>query len=197
MSRQGACARSTTSVFGAWRVNRFDATVKKQVRERANAGTRAGNKAENKLAAAWKSSMNAATPPTGLVYRAMLSVTKLPGHSFSMECPEAMDRGRNFRLLAEEELPELLDFLADHLPESLKFATSIKVRHELAQSSNKNGCGNFCEFQKTVLGRILCKIKIVDISVRMWYPAEISFLLNSFTIFVLFHITLRKYASIF
>lgn len=40
--------------------------------------------------------------------------------SFSMECPEAMDRGRNFRLLAEEELPRLLDFLADYLPESLK-----------------------------------------------------------------------------
>nr|XP_033329658.1 uncharacterized protein LOC117222191 [Megalopta genalis]XP_033329659.1 uncharacterized protein LOC117222191 [Megalopta genalis] len=42
-----------------------------------------------------------------------------------MECPEAMDRGRNFRLLAEEELPELLDFLADHLPESLKFHQTL------------------------------------------------------------------------
>lgn len=40
--------------------------------------------------------------------------------SFSMECPEAMERGRNFRLLTEEELPRLLDFLAGYLPESLK-----------------------------------------------------------------------------
>lgn len=40
--------------------------------------------------------------------------------SFSMECPEAMERGRNFRLLAKEELPKLLDFLDGYLPESLK-----------------------------------------------------------------------------
>lgn len=31
-----------------------------------------------------------------------------------------MERGRNFRLLAEEELPRLLDFLVVYLPESLK-----------------------------------------------------------------------------
>lgn len=37
-----------------------------------------------------------------------------------MECPEAMERGRNFRLLAKEELPKLLDFLDGYLPESLK-----------------------------------------------------------------------------
>lgn len=40
--------------------------------------------------------------------------------SFSMEYPEAMERGRNFRLLAEEELPELFVFLDRYLPESLK-----------------------------------------------------------------------------
>ena len=40
--------------------------------------------------------------------------------SFSMECPEAIERGRNFRLLAEEELSKLLDFLTGYLPNSLK-----------------------------------------------------------------------------
>lgn len=40
--------------------------------------------------------------------------------SFSMECPEAVERGRNFRLLAEEELSKLLDFLTGYLPDSLK-----------------------------------------------------------------------------
>ncbi|XP_076681418.1 glycine N-acyltransferase-like protein 3 isoform X2 [Andrena cerasifolii] len=42
-----------------------------------------------------------------------------------MECPEAMDRGWNFRLLAEEELSQLLDFLAGYLPESLKFHQTL------------------------------------------------------------------------
>jgi len=37
-----------------------------------------------------------------------------------MECPEAVERGRNFRLLAEEELSKLLDFLTRYLPDSLK-----------------------------------------------------------------------------
>lgn len=37
-----------------------------------------------------------------------------------MECPEAVERGRNFRLVAEEELSKLLDFLSEYLPESLK-----------------------------------------------------------------------------
>lgn len=37
-----------------------------------------------------------------------------------MECPKVVNRGRNFRLLTEEELPELLDFLGKHLPLSLK-----------------------------------------------------------------------------
>ncbi|XP_054009394.1 uncharacterized protein LOC128892843 [Hylaeus anthracinus] len=42
-----------------------------------------------------------------------------------MEYPEAMERGRNFRLLAEEELSQLLDFLAGYLPESLKFHQTL------------------------------------------------------------------------
>lgn len=42
-----------------------------------------------------------------------------------MECPEAVERGRNFRLLAEEELSKLLDFLTGYLPESLKVCTAI------------------------------------------------------------------------
>lgn len=42
-----------------------------------------------------------------------------------MECPEAVERGRNFRLLAEEELSKLLDFLTEYLPESLKVRTVI------------------------------------------------------------------------
>ncbi|XP_003691702.1 uncharacterized protein LOC100871763 isoform X1 [Apis florea] len=42
-----------------------------------------------------------------------------------MECPEAMERGRNFRLLAKEELPKLLDFLDGYLPESLKFHQTL------------------------------------------------------------------------
>ncbi|EGI64395.1 hypothetical protein G5I_07174 [Acromyrmex echinatior] len=40
--------------------------------------------------------------------------------TFSMECSEAIERGRNFRLLAEEELSKLLDFLTGYLPNSLK-----------------------------------------------------------------------------
>ncbi|XP_012222372.1 uncharacterized protein [Linepithema humile] len=42
-----------------------------------------------------------------------------------MECPEAVERGRNFRLLAEEELSKLLDFLTGYLPESLKFHQTV------------------------------------------------------------------------
>ncbi|RLU22478.1 hypothetical protein DMN91_004756 [Ooceraea biroi] len=42
-----------------------------------------------------------------------------------MECPEAVERGRNFRLLAEEELSTLLDFLTEYLPESLKFHQTV------------------------------------------------------------------------
>ncbi|XP_012531732.1 uncharacterized protein LOC105834065 [Monomorium pharaonis] len=42
-----------------------------------------------------------------------------------MECPEAVERGRNFRLLAEEELSKLLDFLTEYLPESLKFQQTV------------------------------------------------------------------------
>ena len=40
--------------------------------------------------------------------------------SFRMECPEAVERGRHFRLLSTEELPQLLDFLTRYLPDSLK-----------------------------------------------------------------------------
>lgn len=42
-----------------------------------------------------------------------------------MECPEAAERGRNFRLLAEEELSQLLDLLTGYLPESLKVRDSM------------------------------------------------------------------------
>ncbi|XP_043522520.1 uncharacterized protein LOC122535228 [Frieseomelitta varia] len=42
-----------------------------------------------------------------------------------MECPEATERGRNFRLLAEKELFQLLDFLTGYLPESLKFHQTL------------------------------------------------------------------------
>lgn len=42
-----------------------------------------------------------------------------------MECPEAVERGRNFRLLAEDERPQLLDFLAEYLPQSLKFHQTL------------------------------------------------------------------------
>jgi hypothetical protein len=33
---------------------------------------------------------------------------------------ELVPEGKNFRLAQEEELPELLDFLSEHLPDSLK-----------------------------------------------------------------------------
>ncbi|XP_035719864.1 uncharacterized protein LOC118440643 isoform X1 [Vespa mandarinia] len=42
-----------------------------------------------------------------------------------MEFPKAVKRGRNFRLLTEEEQPELLDFLGKHLPLSLKFHQTL------------------------------------------------------------------------
>ncbi|CAK9800429.1 hypothetical protein ANTQUA_LOCUS2447 [Anthophora quadrimaculata] len=42
-----------------------------------------------------------------------------------MECPEAIKPGRNFRPLVEEELPQLLEFLAGYLPESLKFHQTL------------------------------------------------------------------------
>lgn len=35
-----------------------------------------------------------------------------------MEGP--IERGRNFHLLGDDELPKLLEFLTGHLPESLK-----------------------------------------------------------------------------
>ncbi|XP_047353696.1 uncharacterized protein LOC124950680 isoform X1 [Vespa velutina] len=42
-----------------------------------------------------------------------------------MEFPKVVKRGRNFRLLTEEEQPELLDFLGKHLPLSLKFHQTL------------------------------------------------------------------------
>ncbi|KAK2585987.1 hypothetical protein KPH14_010560 [Odynerus spinipes] len=45
--------------------------------------------------------------------------------SFRMECPEAVERGRNFRLLTEDERPQLLEFLAQYLPQSLKFHQTL------------------------------------------------------------------------
>ncbi|XP_011494789.1 PREDICTED: uncharacterized protein LOC105359795 isoform X2 [Ceratosolen solmsi marchali] len=42
-----------------------------------------------------------------------------------MECSDALERGRNFRLLAADELPQLLDFLATYLPVSLKFHQTL------------------------------------------------------------------------
>ncbi|XP_046749538.1 uncharacterized protein LOC124413180 [Diprion similis] len=44
-----------------------------------------------------------------------------------MERPEeaVQERGRNFRLLHPEELPQLLDFLTGYLPESLKFHQTL------------------------------------------------------------------------
>jgi hypothetical protein len=33
---------------------------------------------------------------------------------------ELVPEGKNFRLAQENELPELLDFLSEHLPDSLK-----------------------------------------------------------------------------
>ncbi|XP_043250611.1 uncharacterized protein LOC122396359 [Colletes gigas] len=42
-----------------------------------------------------------------------------------MEDRNVMDRGDNFYLLAEEELSQLLDFLAGYLPESLKFHQTL------------------------------------------------------------------------
>lgn len=57
---------------------------------------------------------------SGAIDRAPLSRNDLSAISFSMECPEAVERGRNFRLLAEEELSQLLDVLTGYLPESLK-----------------------------------------------------------------------------
>ncbi|XP_011685891.1 PREDICTED: uncharacterized protein LOC105448803 isoform X2 [Wasmannia auropunctata] len=42
-----------------------------------------------------------------------------------MECPEAVERGRNFRLLPEKEVSKLLEFLTEYLPESLKFQQTV------------------------------------------------------------------------
>ncbi|XP_014297719.1 uncharacterized protein LOC103575638 isoform X1 [Microplitis demolitor] len=42
-----------------------------------------------------------------------------------MECPGPVESGRNFRLLSEEELPQLLEFLNGYLPESLKFHQTV------------------------------------------------------------------------
>lgn len=44
-----------------------------------------------------------------------------------MESPKPLERGRNFRLLSQDELPKLLDFLEAYLPESLK----VKFIHPL------------------------------------------------------------------
>ncbi|XP_033220765.1 uncharacterized protein LOC117175219 [Belonocnema kinseyi] len=50
-----------------------------------------------------------------------------------MECPEAVERGQNFRLLKNEELPELLDYLTQYLPVSLKFQQTLLtyMRHRV------------------------------------------------------------------
>ncbi|XP_014480479.1 PREDICTED: uncharacterized protein LOC106747459 isoform X1 [Dinoponera quadriceps] len=54
-----------------------------------------------------------------------MQIGRRPFRGFSMECPEAVERGRNFRLLAEEELSKLLDFLTGYLPDSLKFHQTV------------------------------------------------------------------------
>lgn len=38
---------------------------------------------------------------------------------------EVVEKGRNFRLLEEDDLPQLLDFLTEYLPESLKVYNNI------------------------------------------------------------------------
>ncbi|XP_060828617.1 uncharacterized protein LOC132913944 isoform X2 [Bombus pascuorum] len=66
--------------------------------------------------------------------------------SFSMECPKAMERGRNFHLLSEEELPRLLDFLAGYLPESLKFhQTLLTYMHDRVWDFNFYVANNWPE----------------------------------------------------
>jgi len=59
-----------------------------------------------------------------------------------MECPEAVERGRNFRLLAEEELSKLLDFLTRYLPDSLKVRIIIlrTIVHFLLLINQKYKC---------------------------------------------------------
>ncbi|KAJ8668143.1 hypothetical protein QAD02_009806 [Eretmocerus hayati] len=42
-----------------------------------------------------------------------------------MESSKLLKQGRNFRLLEDDELPQLLDFLATYLPESLKFHQTL------------------------------------------------------------------------
>lgn len=63
-----------------------------------------------------------------------------------MECPEVLERGRNFRLLAADELPQLLDILATYLPESLKVSVFTVHRY-----------GAFRIFpNRTVVERYIC-----------------------------------------
>jgi len=38
---------------------------------------------------------------------------------------EVVPYGKNFRLVPEDELPELLDYLSQHLPQSLKVSFSV------------------------------------------------------------------------
>ncbi|XP_071448140.1 uncharacterized protein [Hetaerina americana] len=40
---------------------------------------------------------------------------------------ELVTEGKNFRLIQEDELPDVLDYLSQHLPESLKFHQTIKT----------------------------------------------------------------------
>ncbi|XP_046385263.1 uncharacterized protein LOC124155472 [Ischnura elegans] len=40
---------------------------------------------------------------------------------------ELVTEGKNFRLVQEDQLPDVLDYLAEHLPESLKFHQTIKT----------------------------------------------------------------------
>ncbi|KAJ9596461.1 hypothetical protein L9F63_012500, partial [Diploptera punctata] len=40
---------------------------------------------------------------------------------------ELVPEGKNFRLAQEDELPEILDFLSEHLPDSLKFHQTLKT----------------------------------------------------------------------
>ncbi|XP_078039802.1 uncharacterized protein LOC144471541 [Augochlora pura] len=48
---------------------------------------------------------------------------------FQAECTEVRDQGRNFRRIADEEFPEVLDFLDYFLPESLKFHQTLLTHY--------------------------------------------------------------------
>lgn len=54
---------------------------------------------------------------------------------------EVLSEGKNFKLVKEEELPEIVDILEQHLPESIKVGTFFRIFAYIICKGNESETG--------------------------------------------------------